>query len=130
PAHAPRRRAPEHEQPAHRRLGEDERHHTSRPAHWGSRARSASRIIVDVSLSPGLRGVARRVVTDDATAVALRSGNVPVLGTPAVLALMEEAACAAVDGALPQGATSVGTWVELQHTAPSKDGAQVVAHAE
>ena len=83
-----------------------------------------------MTLSPGLRGEARRVVGDDATAIALGSGDVPVLGTPAVLALIEEAACAAVNGALDDGRTSVGTWVELEHLAPSKVWVEVVATAD
>jgi fluoroacetyl-CoA thioesterase len=81
-------------------------------------------------LALGLRGEARRVVGDDATAIALGSGDVPVLGTPAVLALIEEAACAAVNSALEEGRTSVGTWVELEHLVPSKVGAEVTATAE
>jgi fluoroacetyl-CoA thioesterase len=99
----------------------------------GSRARRAGRIIVEVdhaSLSPGLRGEAHRVVSDDVTAIALRSGDVPVLGTPAILGLIEEAACAAVNGALEDGQTSVGMWVELEHLAPSSVGAAVTATAE
>lgn len=78
----------------------------------------------------GTRGEARRTVTAADTAETLGSGDVPVLGTPAVLALVEEAACAAVAGALDEGRTSVGTWVELEHLAPSAVGAAVVATAE
>lgn len=81
-------------------------------------------------LAPGLRGEARRTVTDALTAEALGSGDVPVLGTPAVLALIEEAAVAAVRGALDGGQTTVGSWVELEHLAPSRVGAEVRATAE
>jgi fluoroacetyl-CoA thioesterase len=63
------------------------------------------------------------------TAVALGSGDVPVLGTPRVLALMEAATVAAAAGALPAGATSVGTRVELEHLAATPIGATVVAEA-
>jgi predicted thioesterase len=63
------------------------------------------------------------------TAVALGSGEVPVLGTPAVLALAERAACAAIEGRLGEGETSVGTWVELSHLAPTPVGASVTARA-
>jgi hypothetical protein len=49
-----------------------------------------------VPLSPGLHGSAKLVVTDEDTAVALRSGEVPVLGTPRLIALVEEAAVTAV----------------------------------
>lgn len=80
-------------------------------------------------LSLGLSGEARRVVTDDLTAVRLGSGDVPVLGTPALLAMCEEAAVAALHGRLAEGQTSVGTWVELEHLAPSRVGNEVRAVA-
>src|SRR5205823_228214 len=58
-----------------------------------------------------------------------RSGDVPVLATPRVVALCEEAACAALAGSLEPGSTSVGTWIELDHLAPSPIGLEVVAEA-
>ena len=69
------------------------------------------------------------MVTEDLTAIRLGSGDVPVFGTPALLALIEEAAVAAVHGALPDGATSVGAHVELDHLAPSRVGVEVRALA-
>ena len=63
------------------------------------------------------------------TAAALGSGNVPVLGTPAVVALVERAACAAVQGRLEPGLTSVGSSVDLIHLAPTPVGTQVTAMA-
>lgn len=81
-------------------------------------------------IAPGLRGSAARTVTPEMTAERLGSGDVPVLGTPAVLALVEEAAVAAVAGALADGATTVGVWVTLEHLAPSAIGARVEASAE
>jgi predicted thioesterase len=83
----------------------------------------------DVSLSAGLRGEARKLVTDDLTAVRLGSGDVPVFGTPALLALIEEAAVTALRGALPDDSTSVGVHVELDHLLPSRVGAEVRALA-
>lgn len=68
-------------------------------------------------------------VTEADTASTMRSGDVPVLATPRVIALCEEAACAAVAGALEPGTTSVGTWIELEHLAASSVGAGVVAEA-
>lgn len=67
---------------------------------------------------------------DADTASALGSGDVPVLGTPAVLALMEQAACAAIADALEDGLTSVGVRAEVEHLAASKVGAEVLAEAE
>lgn len=77
----------------------------------------------------GLRGEARLVVTDADTAIALKSGDVPVLGTPRVVALAEEAACAAVDGHLGAGMTTVGMRVQLDHLQPTAVGGEVVAEA-
>ena len=83
----------------------------------------------EASLSAGLRGESRRVVTPEMTADALGSGDVPVFGTPALLALIEEAAVTALHGALSDGQTSVGTHVEMDHLAPSRVGAEVRALA-
>jgi predicted thioesterase len=64
-------------------------------------------------------------VTDDDTAAAVGSGSLPVLGTPRLLAWCEAATCAAVEPALADGETSVGTRVSLEHLAPSPVGQQV-----
>ncbi|GAA3758432.1 thioesterase family protein [Salinactinospora qingdaonensis] len=82
-----------------------------------------------MAISAGLHGNADLDVTTSDTAVALGSGDVAVLGTPRVLALAEAATVAAVAGHLPQGCTSVGTQVEVAHTAPTPIGAQVHAEA-
>ncbi|MGY2875757.1 fluoroacetyl-CoA thioesterase [Marmoricola sp. URHA0025 HA25] len=63
------------------------------------------------------------VVSGTDTAVAVGSGNLPVLGTPVLLAWAEAATCAALD--LPGGQTSVGTRVSLEHLAASPVGAAV-----
>lgn len=81
-------------------------------------------------LSAGLTARVELTVTDADTAVALGSGDVPVLGTPRVLALVEAATVAATAGRLAAGATTVGTRVELSHTAPTPVGRTVTAHAE
>ena len=67
------------------------------------------------------------VVSDADTAAAVGSGSLPVLGTPVLLAWCEAATCAALD--LPDGSTSVGTRVSLEHLAPSPVGASVVVTA-
>jgi fluoroacetyl-CoA thioesterase len=77
----------------------------------------------------GASGEARLTVTEADTALALRSGEVAVLGTPRVVALCEEAAVAAVAGHLAQGQTSVGTRIELAHLAPILVGSAVWATA-
>jgi predicted thioesterase len=82
-----------------------------------------------MELTPGLAATVELTVTSADTAVALRSGDVPVLATPRVLALIEEATVTAVAAALEPGATTVGTRVELEHLAASGVGAMVVARA-
>ena len=64
-------------------------------------------------------------VTEDDTAVALGSGSLEVLATPRMLAWCEAATCAAVDPDLPEGRTSVGTRVQLEHVGASAVGAVV-----
>ena len=64
------------------------------------------------------------------TAAALGSGDVPVLGTPRLLALAEAATVRALDGALPPGQTSVGTSVRLEHTAASPVGMRITVTAQ
>jgi fluoroacetyl-CoA thioesterase len=68
-------------------------------------------------------------VTDADTAQALGSGDVPVLGTPRVLALAEAATVGATASRLPPGVTTVGTRVELEHRAATPIGRTVVAEA-
>jgi fluoroacetyl-CoA thioesterase len=64
-------------------------------------------------------------VGDADTAAALGSGDLPVLGTPRLLAWAEAATCAALAPAVPEGRTSVGTRVSLEHRAASPVGAIV-----
>jgi predicted thioesterase len=68
-----------------------------------------------------------RCVEETDTATAFRSGDVPVIATPRVVALAEEAAVEALIGALPAGQTTVGYEVQLTHLAPSPVGAKVTA---
>lgn len=65
------------------------------------------------------------MVTDDMTAVAVGSGDVPVLATPVVLSLVERAAVEALRGHLPPGTTTVGGSAALAHQAPTPVGAKV-----
>jgi fluoroacetyl-CoA thioesterase len=69
-------------------------------------------------------------VTDDDTAAALGSGTLPVLATPRLLAWCEATTCAAIEPRLPEGSTSVGTRVALEHLAASPVGAQLEVTAE
>lgn len=64
-------------------------------------------------------------VTEADTAAAVGSGDLPVLGTPRLLAWAEAATCAAVAPQTPAGSTTVGTRVTLEHRAASAVGEQV-----
>ncbi len=70
------------------------------------------------------------VVGNEDTAVAYRSGDVPVLATPRVLALAEQAAVAAIADQLAEGQTSVGIHAELHHVKATRVGGVVLARAE
>ena len=78
---------------------------------------------------PGLRGRAVHTVTDADTAIAMRSGEVPTLATPRLVALMEEATVGALIGHLGEGETSVGMRIHIDHLSPSGPGAGVMAEA-
>ena len=80
-------------------------------------------------LEPGLQATVEETVTEEMTAERLGSGDVAVLGTPAVLALAEAAAVAAVSRDLADDQTTVGSSVELEHIAPTPPGADVAATA-
>jgi predicted thioesterase len=82
-----------------------------------------------MDLRPGRTAEVSRTVTGADTAAELGSGDLPVLGTPRLLAWAEAATVAALEGALDQGATSVGTRVDLTHTAPSAVGDAVTVTA-
>ncbi len=71
----------------------------------------------------------RLAVQDKDTAIALGSGDMPVLATPAMLALMENAAMLAVQPMLEEGQTTVGSQISSSHLKPSPVGAQVEATA-
>ncbi len=80
-------------------------------------------------LRPGMSACTTLAVTSQDTAVALRSGDVEVLGTPRVVALAEEASVAAVRSELAEGTTTVGYRVQLDHLAPTAVGGEVRAEA-
>lgn len=78
----------------------------------------------------GLKHTSELVVNDAVTAISVGSGDMPVLATPSMLALMENAAMLAVADALPEGCTTVGGHIESSHLKPSKIGDKVFATAE
>ena len=77
----------------------------------------------------GLTHTSQLTVTDAITAIAMGSGDMPVLATPAMMALMENAAMLAVADYLPEGCTTVGGHITSSHLKPSKLGDKVTATA-
>ena len=82
-----------------------------------------------MSVKPGLRAEVELVVTEADTALALKCGSVPVLATPRVIALCEEASIRALGNELDPGETSVGIQIQLDHLAPTGVGHTVAAEA-
>jgi predicted thioesterase len=80
-------------------------------------------------LQEELQHVSELTVTDAVTAIAMGSGDMPVLATPAMMALMENAAMLAVADHLPEGCTTVGGHISASHFKPSKLGDTVTATA-
>jgi fluoroacetyl-CoA thioesterase len=81
-------------------------------------------------LAAGLRAAVSAQVGEDDTAIALGSGDLPVLGTPRLLALAEAACVAAVAPQLEPGQTTVGAAVSFEHRQPSPLGASIEVQAE
>ena len=81
-------------------------------------------------ITPGLSGTQSITVTEALTARHIGSGSVDVYATPAMIALMESAALAAIDHLLAEGQASVGTTIEVRHLAATPRGHMVRAHAE
>jgi predicted thioesterase len=82
-----------------------------------------------MSLGPGSSASVSLVVEDHDTAIAIGSGDVPVLATPRVIALAEQASIEVLAGELPAGKTSVGYEVQLAHLSPTPVGGKVTADA-
>ena len=82
------------------------------------------------TLEPGLKGEVEIVVAEEHTAPHVGSGRVHVLATPVMVNLMEAAALQAVEGLLPAGHQTVGTHLDITHTAATPVGMRVRAYAE
>lgn len=76
-----------------------------------------------------IRHISTLVVSAEHTAEAMGSGTLPVLATPVLVALMENAAMQAYAPELPNGFTTVGGSIECKHLKPSPVGAEISAIA-
>ena len=82
------------------------------------------------ALKPGLKGEAKILAGDAQTAIAIGSGTVPVFASPMMIALMEAACVDCVERLLPPDHLSLGTHLDVAHTAATPVGLTVTATAE
>lgn len=85
---------------------------------------------MEALLKPGILGKAEKVVEKKDTAPVQGSGNVEVLATPAMIALMEKAAFSSVEPFLGGDLTTVGIYVNVRHLSATPVGLKVEAQAE
>ena len=78
----------------------------------------------------GLKYESTVVVSPSNTAATMGSGDMDVFATPAMVALMENAAMLAVAAHLPEGSATVGTQMNTSHIKASPLGATITASAE
>ncbi len=81
-------------------------------------------------IKPGLRASTEILVGTRDTAHHVGSGKIKVLATPVMVMLLEEAALNAVESLLPDGHQTVGTRLDISHTAATPVGMRVTASAE
>ena len=81
-------------------------------------------------ITVGLKREERGVSDEAHSARAVGSGLLPVLATPAMTALMEQAAAGALEEFLPEGWTSVGISLDVEHTSATPLGMEFRAEAE
>ena len=93
------------------------------------KVRSINAYRTEVELKTGLRGTAFLEVEKNDLSVAFKSGEVPVLATPRVVALIEEATLDAISESLEKNKTTVGMRVRIDHLTPISLGASITAHA-
>lgn len=81
-------------------------------------------------IETGQKHTSEIIVNNSLSAENVGSGDMPVLATPMMMALMENAAMLAVKDSLEEGMTTVGGHIESSHLAPTKIGEKVMATAE
>jgi predicted thioesterase len=82
-----------------------------------------------MGLPSGLSASVTHTVEEGDTALAIGSGDVPVLATPRLVALVEQASVQALGGKLGPDKTSVGYEVQIAHLSPTPVGSEVTAEA-
>lgn len=77
----------------------------------------------------GANATAKAVVSNGNTAKAMGSGNLAVFATPAMIALMEEAATSCAAQFLDEGSETVGTMISVKHMSATPVSMEVCAKA-
>lgn len=80
-------------------------------------------------LEAGIKGTEKTQVTEENSALAMGSGTLKVFATPAMIALMEETAWKSVAPHLEEGSGTVGTALNIQHTAATPLGMTVTCES-
>ena len=80
-------------------------------------------------MEKGLTYTSTLVVSDEHVAAMMGSGDLHVFATPAMVALMENAAMKAVADHLPEGSTTVGAMIHTSHVKPSPIGDTITTTA-
>ena len=81
-------------------------------------------------LREGIMGSSETVVDENNTALTMGSGELEVFATPAMVALMEEAAAESVKPYIDEGSTTVGTALEIEHVSATPIGVSVRCESE
>ena len=81
-------------------------------------------------LETGIKGTKTVTVNEANTAKTMGSGTLDVFATPALIALMEETSWRSVADRLEDGCGTVGTLLEIRHTAPTPIGMDVTCESE
>ena len=82
-----------------------------------------------MDITVGLKGEVSTLVEPEDTALAVGSGDLRVYATPCMVALMEGAACEALEGILNGEQTTVGTELSISHITATPVGIEVRAEA-
>ncbi|HPG88684.1 MAG TPA: thioesterase family protein [Hyphomicrobium sp.] len=81
------------------------------------------------NLTTGLTGTFTMPVTPERLATVVGSGNAPVFASPMMVTTFEAACVACIEHLLPTGFQSLGTHLDVTHTAPTPEGLTVTATA-
>ena len=82
-----------------------------------------------MEIKVGMQGIVEDIVETVDTAAEVGSGSLLVYATPCMVAMMEGAACEAIDPVMPEGHTSVGIELNVKHLSATPVGLEIKAEA-